>query len=126
MLALRDLLMYGGLGMILVALGILGYDLYRELLYRKALATAGVAPMPAAPTWRWRTSLGLLLLAWGPILLAFSIVVIPSGKAGGRGRPSSQAMARSCAPLHGARCFFSKARGGTTAGRGPHHAETSE
>ena len=98
MLALRDLLMYGGLGMILVALGILGYDLYRELLYRKALATTDVAPMPAAPTWRWRTSLGLLLLAWGPILLAFSIVVIPSGKAGVRVSQSSGTLAGTLYP----------------------------
>ena len=34
------------------------------------------------PEWRWRTSLALALLAWGPILLAFSIVVVPSGMAG--------------------------------------------
>ena len=84
MLALRNLLMYGGFAMILAALGILGYDLYREVLYRKALATPGVAPLPGAPDWRWRTSIALLLLAWGPILLAFSVVVVPSGMAGVR------------------------------------------
>jgi len=84
MLALRYLLMCSGLGMILVAVGILGYDLYREWLYRSALATPGLTPMPTEPEWRWRTSLALGLLAWGPILLAFSIVVIPSGMAGVR------------------------------------------
>ena len=84
MLALRYLLMCGGLGMILVAVGILGYDLYREWLYRSALATPGVTPIPAQPEWRWRTSLALGFLAWGPILLAFSIVVVPSGMAGVR------------------------------------------
>src|SRR5689334_14984295 len=84
MLALRYLLMCGGLGMILVAMGILGYDLYRELLYRRAIATPGVTPIPAEPEWRWRTSLALGLLAWGPILLAFSIIVVPSGMAGVR------------------------------------------
>ena len=84
MLALKYLLMCGGLGMILVAVGILGYDLYRELLYRRAMATPGVTPIPAEPEWRWRTSLALGLLAWGPILLAFSIVVVPSGMAGVR------------------------------------------
>jgi hypothetical protein len=37
MLALRDLLIAGGLGMILVAVSILLYDLYQEVLYRRAL-----------------------------------------------------------------------------------------
>ena len=73
MLALRYLLMCGGFGMILVAVGILGFDLYEEALYRRALATPGVA-LPHVTKWRWRTSLALVLLAWGPILLAFSIV----------------------------------------------------
>jgi regulator of protease activity HflC (stomatin/prohibitin superfamily) len=70
--------------MILVAVGILGYDMYRELLYRRAMATPGVTPIPAEPEWRWRTTIALGLLAWGPILLAFSIVVVPSGMAGVR------------------------------------------
>src|SRR6476646_4782394 len=84
MLALRYLLMCGGLGMILVAVGILGDDLYREMLYRRALAMPGITPLPSQPSWRWRTSLALGLLAWGPILVAFSIVVVPSGMAGVR------------------------------------------
>src|SRR5579863_3455233 len=84
MLALRYLLMCGGLGMILVAVGILGYDLYRELMYRRAMATPGLTPIPAEPEWRWRTTIALGFLAWGPILLAFSIVVVPSGMAGVR------------------------------------------
>jgi regulator of protease activity HflC (stomatin/prohibitin superfamily) len=33
---------------------------------------------------RWRTSLALAMLAWGPLLVAFSIVVVPSGMAGVR------------------------------------------
>src|SRR5580704_16272024 len=41
MLALRSLLPVGGRGMILVAVGILGYDLHRQVMYRRALATAG-------------------------------------------------------------------------------------
>jgi regulator of protease activity HflC (stomatin/prohibitin superfamily) len=84
MLVLRNLLMYGGFGMILAALGILAYDLYRELLYRRALATPGITPTPTAPQGRWRHSLALVFLAWGPILVAFSIVVVPSGMAGVR------------------------------------------
>lgn len=85
MLALRYLLMMGGFGMMLVALGILGFDLYREILYRRAVAEpAGTVVVPAAPKWRWRTSLALAFLAWGPILLAASIIVVPSGMAGVR------------------------------------------
>jgi len=83
MLTLKYLLMCGGLGMILVAVGILGYDLYEEVLYRRALATPG-ATLPPVTKWRWRTSLAFTLLAWGPILLAFSIVVVPTGMAGVR------------------------------------------
>ena len=83
MLALKYLLMTGGFGMMLAALGILGFDLYREILHRRALATPG-ATVPAQPEWRWRTSLALVFLAWGPILLAVSIVVVPSGTAGVR------------------------------------------
>src|ERR1700758_2255329 len=83
MLALRYLLMTSGFGLMLAALGILGFDLYREILYRRALSTPGTT-VPAEPEWRWRTSLALAFLAWGPILLAPSIVVVPSGTAGVR------------------------------------------
>ena len=84
MFFVKYLLMLGGAGMILVATGILGYDLYLEMHYRRALAAAGSAPLPTAPQVRWRTSLALALLAWAPLLLALSFVVIPSGMAGVR------------------------------------------
>ncbi len=85
MLALRDLLIAGGLGMILVAVSILLYDLYQEVLYRRALAAPiGEVVVPPRPENRWRTALALALLAWGPIVLALSIVVVPSGMAGVR------------------------------------------
>jgi regulator of protease activity HflC (stomatin/prohibitin superfamily) len=84
MLALRYLLIAGGLGMILAAVSTLAYDLYRELMHRKALAAQGTDPLPPLPHWRWRTSLALALGAWAPILVAFSIVVVPSGMAGVR------------------------------------------
>jgi len=74
MLTLKYVLMTGGLGMIFVAVGILVYDAYGQLLYRRALATPG-ATLPPMPQWRWRTSLAFGLLAWGPILLAFSLVL---------------------------------------------------
>src|SRR5258708_811092 len=83
MLALKYLLITTGLGIILAALSILTFDLYRELLHRRALAMPGADPIPHKPL-RWLASLALALLAWGPLLLAFGIVVVPSGMAGVR------------------------------------------
>ncbi len=84
MLALRYLLITCGVGMMIVAVCILSYDLYREFLYRRLLATPGGAVSAAPVAVRWRTSLALAMLAWGPLLVAFSIVVVPSGMAGVR------------------------------------------
>ncbi len=84
MLALKYLLITCGLGMIFAAVCILTYDLYRQWAYRQALAVAGEAAPAAPPSLRWRASVALALLAWGPLLVAFSIVVIPSGMAGVR------------------------------------------
>jgi regulator of protease activity HflC (stomatin/prohibitin superfamily) len=84
MLFLKFSLMWGGIAMIAVAVGILGYDIYLEMRYRKALATPGASLLPPAPPIRWRTSLALAFLAWGPLLLAVGIVVVPSGMAGVR------------------------------------------
>jgi regulator of protease activity HflC (stomatin/prohibitin superfamily) len=81
MLFLKYLLMLGGVGMIVGAAGILAYDVYLEVKYRQALAAANGGPLPSVPQIRWRSSLALLLLAWGPILLALGIVVVPSGMA---------------------------------------------
>ena len=84
MLFLKYMLMSGGIGMILVAAGILSYDLYLEIQYRRAVAVAGAGPIATAPPVRWRTGLALVLLAWAPMLVALSIIVVPSGMAGVR------------------------------------------
>ena len=84
MLALRYLLITGGLAMMIAAICILTYDLYREMLYRRAMEAPGGAPAAEPVVWHWRASLALGMLAWGPLLLAFSIVVVPSGMAGVR------------------------------------------
>jgi regulator of protease activity HflC (stomatin/prohibitin superfamily) len=84
MLALKYLLITGGLAMIIAAVCILTYDLYREMLYRRSMETPGGATGAAPVAVRWRTSLALAMLAWGPLLVAFSIVVVPSGMAGVR------------------------------------------
>lgn len=79
MLALKYFLMVGGFAMIAAVAAILIYDLYRERLYRRAIETGRAATAPIVL--RWRTSLALAMLAWGPLLLAFSIVIVPSGMA---------------------------------------------
>jgi regulator of protease activity HflC (stomatin/prohibitin superfamily) len=85
MLALRELLIAVGVGMMLAAVGVLVFDLYQEVLYRRAKAVpAGELAVPPRPQIRWRASLALALLAWGPLLVAFAIVVVPSGMAGVR------------------------------------------
>ena len=84
MLFLRYLLLWSGVGMILAAAGILSYDFYLELKYRQAMLMPGTVPLPPVPRIRWRGSLALALLAWGPILVALGIVVVPSGMAGVR------------------------------------------
>jgi regulator of protease activity HflC (stomatin/prohibitin superfamily) len=84
MLAMRFLLITGGVGMMIAAVCILTYDLYRELLYRRMLSTPGGALAAAPVSIRWRTTLALGMLAWAPLLIAFSIVVVPSGTAGVR------------------------------------------
>ena len=84
MLFLKYVLMAGGITMILVAAGILLYDLSRELRYRRAMSADAEVPLPEPPEIRWRTSAALAMLAWAPILIALSIVVVPSGMAGVR------------------------------------------
>ncbi|PYX62376.1 MAG: hypothetical protein DMG73_00080, partial [Acidobacteria bacterium] len=84
MLFVKYLLMTSGIGMILAAVGILSYDVYLELAYRRAMATTGPDQRLPIPQMRWRTSLALAMLAWAPLLLALSIVVVPSGMAGVR------------------------------------------
>src|SRR5256885_11704363 len=69
--------------MMVIAAGILAYDFYLEIRHRQAQATPEAAPT-AAPHIRWRASLALALLAWGPLLIAAGIVVVPSGMAGVR------------------------------------------
>jgi regulator of protease activity HflC (stomatin/prohibitin superfamily) len=84
MLLLKYLLMSGGVGMMVVAAGMLTYDIYLEVQYRRAMAVATTTPLPPVPHTRWRPALALGLLAWGPILFAWGIVVVPSGMAGVR------------------------------------------
>jgi len=81
-LFLKYLLMMGGMGMVAVAVGILIYQLAIRGRYRRAEAVSGSSP--AITKLPWRTAVGLAVLAGAPILIALSIVVIPSGMAGVR------------------------------------------
>src|SRR6266566_6505805 len=85
MIFLRYLLLWGGAGMIASAIGILARDLYLVAKHKQQAATAEAGhPSPPAPLIHWRSAIALALLAWGPILLAFGIVVMPSGMGGVR------------------------------------------
>jgi regulator of protease activity HflC (stomatin/prohibitin superfamily) len=78
MLFLKYMLMAVGIGMFLSSGTILAYDFY---LARFGLAAEpGGATLEARPL-RWRTSIALGMLAWAPLLLALSIVVVPAGMA---------------------------------------------
>jgi len=85
MIFLRYLLLWGGAGMIAAAIGILTRDLYLATKHKQQAATAEAGqPSPPAPFIHWRSAIALALLAWGPILLALGIVVVPSGMGGVR------------------------------------------
>src|SRR5437899_1013445 len=83
MLFLKYLLTSGGIAMMVIAAGILVYDFYLEIRHRQTQAMPEAAPT-AAPLVRRSASLALALLAWGPLLIAAGIVVVPSGMAGVR------------------------------------------
>ena len=84
MVFLRYLLLWGGAGMIATAVAILVRDFYVAAKHKQSVATAGPGPAPEAPSIHWRNAVVLALLAWGPILLSYGIVVVPSGTAGVR------------------------------------------
>ena len=71
MLLLKYLLVSAGILMFVIAAGILSYDLYLLLAYRRRrlAATGETEPMPPtpAPAIRWRTSVALAMLAWAPL-----------------------------------------------------------
>ena len=85
MLLIKYLLMGIGIAMFGSAAAILGYDVHLAMLARRVLASAPPGE-PAVPQrqLRWHVSLALALLAWAPILVAMSLVVVPAGMGGVR------------------------------------------
>jgi regulator of protease activity HflC (stomatin/prohibitin superfamily) len=82
MLFLKYVLLWGGFAMIAIAAGILICDLRCGWQRTGEVAEDQPETVPPAPPVRWQASLALALLAWGPILLALSILVVPSAMAG--------------------------------------------
>ncbi len=83
MLTLKYLLISCGISMISAAIGLLAYDAYLSVSRRLHDGSTGT-PEGEPIVVRWRTSLALGLFSLAPLLLAFSIVVVPSGMAGVR------------------------------------------
>jgi len=83
MVLFKYLMLLGGAGMIAAAIALLSRDLYLLSQHKRKQAIPDTPAQPA-PTTHWRGALALALLAWGPILLATGIVVVPSGTAGVR------------------------------------------
>src|SRR5262249_13307471 len=83
MVLFKYLLLLVGTGMIGAAVALLSRDLYLISQHRQLMAQTGSSATPA-PEAHWRPVLALGLLAWGPILLAMGIVIVPSGAAGVR------------------------------------------
>jgi regulator of protease activity HflC (stomatin/prohibitin superfamily) len=83
MLAVKYIMLVGGLGLFAIALGLVLYDLYIVFSYRRAVA-AGSTTAKEPEQVRWRMTAALIAVAWAPMLIAMSIVVVPSGMAGVR------------------------------------------
>ena len=85
MLALKDLLIAAGVLFLAAAFAITLYDLWRMYEQRRKLPESadGVTEMEPVPI-RWRGSVVLIVIACLPLLIADSIVVIPSGMGGVR------------------------------------------
>jgi hypothetical protein len=82
MLFLKYMLLVGGIAMFVIAAAIVANDMWLVVQYRRRLAIGAVVVEPQPV--RWRTSVALAFLAWAPLLIALSIVVVPSGMAGVR------------------------------------------
>ena len=72
---LKALALAGGIGMVLVAIGILTYDLALEMRYRSAFAT-DEGQLPPIPKPRWRTAAAFAFLGWAPLMIAFGVAAI--------------------------------------------------
>ncbi len=84
MLLLKYVMLIVGIGAFLDAAVIVAYDFYLAENYRRLLARGGTEKPPAPKPVRWSTAKKLAIIAWLPLLIGLSIVVVPSGMAGVR------------------------------------------
>lgn len=88
MVLLRYLLMMIGIGLLVGAAGILVWDLYTILKSRKTPASEAPNPWEATasphPRLRWQAARRLVAFSVAPLLIGWSIAMVPSGAAGVR------------------------------------------
>ena len=84
MLLLKYLMMSAGIGGFLLAAAMVIYDVYMAESYRRLLAHGAADKIPTPKPVRWNTAKKLAIIAWLPLLIGLSIVVVPSGMAGVR------------------------------------------
>ncbi len=83
MLLLKYLLLTASFGLFAAAIAVVAYDVFSAIQHRRLIAAGAAAPLPAHAV-RLRLAGKLAVIAWLPLLLALSIVVVPSGMAGVR------------------------------------------
>ncbi|WP_263367829.1 SPFH domain-containing protein [Edaphobacter bradus] len=83
MLALKYLLVVAGVLLLATAVWITAYDLWMVMVYRRRLAS-GVEGLTEPEPVRWRRPTVMTMVACVPLLVAESIVVVPSGMGGVR------------------------------------------
>ena len=84
MLVIKYLLLIGAVATLVIAAAMLLIDLYFQFEYRRRLALHPDLPLPLPRPLRLRQAVRLGVLSLVPLMLAFSIVVVPSGMAGVR------------------------------------------
>ncbi len=85
MVLLKYLLFTAGFGFFAAAIAVVVSDVFSSIQYRRLLATGTGATPPLRPhAVRLRLAGKLTVIAWLPLLLSLSIVVVPSGMAGVR------------------------------------------
>jgi regulator of protease activity HflC (stomatin/prohibitin superfamily) len=83
MFALKVLLIMAAAGLLVYAAGMLLFDLYLALEYRRRKTTGDATVVAPGPV-HWREAARAILVAIVPALLAAAIVVVPSGMGGVR------------------------------------------
>ena len=84
MLVIKYLLLIGAVATLVIAAAMLLIDLYFQFEYRRKLSLHPDLPLPLPRPLRVREVVRLGVLSLVPLMLAFSIVVVPSGMAGVR------------------------------------------